>query len=328
MATIGNNALTLADWAKRTDPDGKVPLIVEMLSQTNEILTDMMFMEGNLPTGHRTTVRTGLPNVTWRRLNYGVQPSKSTTAQVTDETGLLEANSFVDEELAELNGNTNEFRLSESRAFIEAMAQEMATTAIYGNAGSEPEAFTGFAPRYNDANAESAQNIINGGGSGSDNTSIWLIVWGDQTCHGIFPKGSKAGLDHNDLGKDWVEDENGGKYRAYTDQYKWKCGLTVRDWRYAVRIANIDVSEVAAGNVDLIDLMIKAMHRLPSQGMGRGAFYMNRTMRQYLDIQATNKNNVQLQIGEYAGEWRTMFRQYPLRTVDAITDAEALVPGL
>lgn len=328
MPTIGNNALTLSDWAKRLDPEGKTALIVEMLSQTNEILTDMRWMEGNLPTGHRTTIRTGLPNVTWRKLNYGVQPSKSTTAQVTDDAGLLEAWSTVDQDLAELNGNTSEFRLSESRAFVEAMSQEMATTLIYGNQGNDPAAFTGLAPRYNDANAASVENIVDGGGSGSDNTSIWLVVWGDQTCHGIFPKGSRAGLEHMDNGLETVEDENGGKYKAYEDQYKWKAGLTVRDWRYAVRIANIDVSELAAGNVDLISLMIKALHHLPTMGMGTPAFYMNRTVRQYLDIQATNKDNVQLTIQQYDGIFQTMFRNVPLRTVDAITNAETLVSGL
>lgn len=328
MAVIGNTALTLADWAKRKDPDGKTATIVEMLSQTNEIMLDMRWLEGNLPTGHRTTVRTGLPSATWRRLNYGVQRSKSTTAQVTDETGILEARSAVDEDLAELNGNTAEFRLSESRAFIEGMTQEMAQTIIYGNSGTEPSAFTGLAPRYNDANAASVQNIINGGGTGADNTSIWLVVWGDQTVHGIFPKGSMAGLQHNDLGLDDEKDADGNEYRAYKDQYKWKAGLSVRDWRYAVRIANLDVSELALGNVDLISLMIKALHRLPTMGMGKACFYMNRTVAQYLDIQATNKNNVQLSIKEFDGEFINVFRGVPIRSVDAITNAEALVSGL
>ena len=63
MSTIGTK-LTLADWAKRVDPDGKTSAIVEMLNETNEILDDMIWAEGNLPTGHRTTIRTDLPSVT------------------------------------------------------------------------------------------------------------------------------------------------------------------------------------------------------------------------------------------------------------------------
>lgn len=326
MAVLGQTALTLADWAKRRDPEGKIPVIVEMLSQTNALLDDMLWKEGNLPTGNKTTVRTGLPNVAWRRLNYGVQPSKSTTKQVTDETGMLEARSMVDVDLAQLEGNQAEFRLSESRAFMEAMSQEMADTLIYGNSQEEEAEFTGLTLRYSDPAADNAKNIIDAGGTGSDNTSIWLVVWGDQTAFGIFPKASNAGLIHNDKGMQEVSDPEGGRLTVFEDHYQWKAGFTLRDWRYVVRIANIDVSELAAGNVDLINLMIKALHRLPSKGMGRPAFYMNRTVAQFLDIQATNKENVQLGMKEFAGDYVMMFRDVPLRQVDALTNAETAVP--
>ena len=130
MAALAVTAATLSDWARRVDPDGKIAKIVEILNLTNPILEDMPFVMGNLPTGHRTTIRSGLPSVTWRLLNYGVQPSKSRTVQVTDTIGMLEAYAEVDKVLADLNGNTPAFRLSEDKAFIEAMNQEMASTLI------------------------------------------------------------------------------------------------------------------------------------------------------------------------------------------------------
>ena len=175
MATLGTNVLTLADWAKRLDPDGKVPMIVELLEQTNEVLMDMLWVEGNLPTGHRTTVRTGLPGIAWRLLNQGVQPSKSTTTQIDEAVGILEAWSEVDKDLAELNGNTASFRLSEAQAFLESMNQEFVQTMFYGNSSTAPEEFTGLSVRYSDTSATNGQNIINGGGASSDNTSIWFI---------------------------------------------------------------------------------------------------------------------------------------------------------
>ena len=49
MATLSSTALTLADWAKRVDDDYKTAAIVELLSQSNEILDDMLIVEGNLP---------------------------------------------------------------------------------------------------------------------------------------------------------------------------------------------------------------------------------------------------------------------------------------
>lgn len=332
MATLGANALTLADWAKRLDPDGKVPSIVELLSQNNEIIQDMVFVEGNLPTGHRTTVRTGLPTVAWRLLNQGVQPSKSTTAQVDEQCGKLEAWSEVDVELAKLNGNAPAFRLSEAQAFIEAMNQEFASTLFYGNAGLAPEEFTGLSIRYSDPAATNGQNVLDAAGAGSDNTSIWLICWGNQTVHGIFPKGSKAGLSHADHGEVTVETTAGmagTRLRAFQDQFKWDCGVAVKDWRYAVRIGSIDVSNLVAKSsaADLIELMIKAMHRIPALGMGKCAFYMNRTVKQMLDIQRRDDviTGGGLVYNEVDGKLIPSFRGIPIRTCDAILETEAAV---
>ena len=332
MATLSSNALTLADWAKRLDPEGKVPSIVELLAQNNEILADMQWIEGNLPTGHRTTVRTGLPTVAWRLLNQGVQPSKSVTAQVDESCGMLEAWSEVDKDLAMLNGNTAAFRLSEAQALIEAMNQEMGQTVFYGNSGLAPEEFNGLSVRYSSLSAANGQNIINAGGAGSDNTSIWLICWGQQTVHGIFPKGSKAGLIHEDLGEVTVETSAGiagTRLRAYQDHWQWKCGVALKDWRYAVRIANIDVSNLVAKSsaADLIENMIKAIHRIPSLGMGKCAFYMNRTVKQMLDIQ--RRDDVQtggsLVYNDVDGKLIPSFRGIPIRTCDAILETEATV---
>lgn len=332
MATIGDNVLTLADWADRQDPDGKVPQIVELLEQTNEILTDMLYMEGNSATSHRITVRTGLPTVAWRLLNEGVQPSKSGTAQVDEAMGMLEAWSEVDKDLAELNGNVSSFRLSEAKAFLEGMNQEMAETLFYGNSGVSPEEFTGLAVRYSDLSADNAQNIVDGGGTGSDNSSAWLVVWGDQTCFGLFPKGSKAGLDHEDLGLQTIETTagiGGSRMRAYQDRWQWKMGFALKDWRYVVRIPNIDISNLVAKSsaADLTELMIKAYHRIPNIGRGRPVFYVNRTVFQMLDIQ--RRDDVQsggsLVYRDVDGKAIPMFRGIPVRICDALTETEARV---
>ncbi|HEC2559663.1 TPA: hypothetical protein R2K53_005516 [Raoultella ornithinolytica] len=326
MSYKSTTALTLTDWAKRLDPNGKVPTIVELLNQTNPILEDMLFKEGNLATGHRTTVRTGLPAVAWRMLNYGVQPSKSTTVPVTDTCGILEAYAEVDKELADLHGNTNEFRLSEDQAFLEAMNQEMASSIFYGDVTKDPKKFTGLSARYSDMNAANAQNIVNAGGTGTDNASIWLVVWGDNTVHGIFPKGKKAGLDHEDLGEVTLMDANNGKYQGYRSHYIWRNGLTVKDWRYAARCANIDISNLESTSpADLCRNMIKLLHRIPNLGMGRAAFYMNRTLNEYLDIQSLEKSSLGIKVKETEGEWWNAFRNIPIRQCDALLNTESAV---
>jgi hypothetical protein len=330
MATLASNVATLADHAKRLDPDGKVPMIVELLRQRNAILDDMLWKEGNLPTGHRTTVRIGLPTVTARRLNEGVVPSKSTTAQIDEQCAMFEAISEVDADLVKLNGNDAGFRLSEAAAFIEAMNQTMAQTLFYGNAAITPEYFTGLAPRYASLSGTNSQNILSAGGAGSDNTSIWLVAWGENTISGIYPKASKAGLIHEDLGEQMIQTGVGigtGRMKAFIDRWQWKCGLAVRDWRYAVRIANIDVSNLVSesGAADLIKLMIKAIHRLPDLSSGRPVFYCNRTVREMLDIQALNKSSYQLNIDNVDGKPVTKFRGIRIETCDQILETESVV---
>lgn len=331
MATIGNLNLTLSEWAKRLDPDGKIAKIIEILNDTNEVIQDMTWVEGNLPTGHRTTVRGGLPTLTWRLLNYGVPVSKSVTKQVTDTCGMLEGYSEVDKALADLNGNTSEFRMSEDVPFLESMNQTVASSFFYGNSDTDPERIMGMAPRYNSTTAENGENIILGGGSGSDNTSIWLVVWSPNTVHMIFPKGSMAGLQHNDKGQVTLQDAAGNNYEGYRTHYKWDLGLTVRDWRYAVRIPNIDISNLATfgtgsdTSAPLIRLMVQAYHKIPNMGMGRAAIYCNQTIKTWLDIMAMEKSNVNLTIDNYDGKVITGFRGIPIRKCDALLNTEALV---
>ena len=334
MAALGTNVLTLVDWAKRVDPKGSTPTIAELLSNTNEILQDMLFMEGNLPTGHRTTVRTGLPTAAWRLLNQGVQPSKSTTAQIDEQCGMLEAWSEVDRDLALLNGNVAQFRFSEATAFIEAMNQEMAQTLFYGNSGTAPEEFTGLAIRYSSTTAISGQNVIRATASpsGSDQSSMYLVVWGANTCHGIFPKNSKAGLIHEDFGEETVETTAGiagNRMRAFRDHWQWKVGIALRDWRYVVRICNIDISALVAqsGQAALREAMIKAIWRIPALGMGKAAFYANRSVQQYLDIERFKGVGTGggLSYDVVDGKWTSAFRGIPIRTCDALLETEAIV---
>ena len=340
MATLSTSNLTLADWAKRIDPDGRVPVIAELLSQSNEILEDCVFKEGNLPTGERVVIRTGLPTVYWRALNQGIPSTKSTTAQVDEACGMLEARSEVDKDLAMLNGNTAQFRLSEDTAFLEAMNQTMATTMFYGNPGVDPKQFLGLAPRYSAlTGSNNAQNVITAGGSdATSNTSVYLVIWGDNTVYCPFPKGSKAGLIHEDLGEQTVYNSDGTRLQAYATRYQWKNGLVVKDWRYVVRICNIDTDDLigqvttqaASAATALIKLMSRALYRIPNMAMGRAAFYMNRTVHSGLAIAALDKSQAVLKVNEGLSQFGTpyswlTFQGVPLRRTDAIINTEAVV---
>lgn len=328
MAILNTTNPTLADFTARMGSDGKIdPQIVELLKETNPILDDMTVIEANGYTEHKTTVRSGLPKGTWRELNYGVQPEKSKTVPVKDSMGMLETYAEVDKALADLNDNKAAWRLSEDRAFIEGLNQTMAGTLFYGNSSLEPQKFMGLTPRYSDLSAENKRNIIDAGGTGSDNTSIWLIVWGPNTVHSIFPKGSTAGLLSRDLGEHTLTDDQGGKYQGYRTHYKWDLGLTLRDWRYAVRIANIDAGDLAdpATGANILQLMARALHRVPNLGMGRPVFYLNREVLEALDVQSMEKTTLALKTQELEGKFWQTFRGVPLRQTDALLNTEARV---
>lgn len=336
MATVGGTVLTISDFAQRLDPDGSIPAIAELLNEKNEVLTDMLWVEGNLPTGMRTTQRAGLPNVSFRLLNTGVTPSKSVVGQIDDACCILEGWSVIDEKLAQLNGNVNALRLSEAKPFLEAMNQQMVQTLFYGNIFVNPATFLGFSPRYGAiSGATNAQNILNAGGGGSTNASIWLLVWGEDTVCGIFPKGTMAGLTHEDYGIQTVQTTPAGSavgltsgfMRAYQDRFVWEPGLALRDWRYAVRMANISVSALTTNTSppDIISLMSRMLDRLPSMKAGNPVFYMNRTIYSFLRLQALGKSANAVTVQPALNQFELGFEGVPIRRVDQLLNTETAI---
>lgn len=324
---------TLADQANRCDPDGSIAVIVESLAQTNEVLKDMVWIEGNLPTGHKTTRRLANPTVTWRQLNSGVSPDHSTTEQVTDTCGILAAYSDVDRHIAQLNGNTPKWRASEAKAQLEAMSQEFAYTLFYGDTSTDPEEFHGLTPRYDTLSSTSPVVISGAGDTASVETSMWLICWGEETVCGIFPKGSKAGLTHTDLGEVTIGTAALGYFQGYRDYFEWQCGLSVRDPRYIIRIANLDTTagtmhKDAADEGDLVDLMIQAIHALPNPSVPNKVFYASSYVLSMLDRQAVSSTQMRstMNVGNSPfGETVVTFRGIPIRRVDQILLTEAVV---
>lgn len=330
MGVLTSNFPTLADKFSRQDSTQKVMKIVELMAKTNDILLDAEYQECNDGSKHKTTMRSGIPEPAWRQYNRGIQPSKTTTVPVTDTTGMMEDYGKVDKALADLSGNADAFRVSENLGKLQGFNNKAARYMFYGNTASEPEAFLGLAPRYNDKSAESGANIIDAGGSGSTNASIWFVTWGENTTHLLYPKGSVAGFQHRFLGEDTGTDDQGGELQIYRDFFKWDLGMSVRDWRANSRIANIDVATLTADGASgakLIENMVKAYYSLDNamQGDGRVVIYANRTIQTFLHLQAMNAKNVNLTLGEYAGRKIPEFLGIPIKRVDALLNTESRV---
>lgn len=330
MGVLTSTMPTLIDKFSRQDSNQRIMKIVELMAKQNDVLMDAEYLECNDGSKHKTTMRSGIPEPTWRLFNQGVQPSKSTTVPVTDTTGMMEDYGKVDKALADLSGNADAFRVSENMGKLQGFNNKASRYMFYGNSGAEPQAFTGLAPRYNDKSAESGANIIDAGGTGSDNASIWFVTWGEMTTHLLYPRGSVAGFQHRDLGEDTAQDDVGGEFQIYRDHFKWDIGMSVRDWRANARIANISVSQLnadASTGAKLIERMVEAYYKLenPMQGEGRTVIYANRTIQTFLHLQAMNSKNVNLTLGEYAGRKIPEFLGIPIKRVDALLNTEARV---
>lgn len=333
MATINDLYPTFRDLGVMMGADGALLDAIEPLMKDNPWMRSMVWQEGNLQTGNQTLVRSGLPSVAFQRIYGRSQPKKSQFTKVTDTCAMMREYSQVSVEMAELSGNVNRFRSMHDMGIMQAMTHKLADTIFFGDQTVSEEEFTGLAPRYSDTSAENGSNILNGGSSDTDNASIWLICWGPETVHGIVPKGMPAGLQVEDLGRSTSEvDENGtaGLDEVYRTLFRWWCGLTVKDWRYIVRIPNIDRSALtynAATGANLPKLMFEALAELPTDMKGICAFHMDKELmtkaQQQIAYGVQNSTMTTDMVGGYPTQ---MFQgRYPMVRCDALAVNESLI---
>lgn len=340
MAVLGGDNLTLLDWAKLRDPDGMMSKVAMMLTQRNEILLDQVYQEGNLPTGHQVTIETGLPDVYYKLIGANVRTSKATTAQVVETCSILEGWSEVDEDTAALNGDGAKLRVYQANRFLEAMNQKQALSMFYGSAAN-PEEYVGLANRYAATTDGNGANILSAGGSAA-RTSVYLLGWGNESIYSVFPKGSKAGIEHKYHGLQVINSVDGSSNEVrrvvHSDQWKWKHGLVVQDWRYGVRIPNINTTELQAlsgtqavnAATSIIYLMLRAIDRLPHLNGLKPAFYANRTVVSMLRImamqQASSVLSIESSVNQFGTDIFTVKLQgIPVRICDQLTNAESAV---
>lgn len=305
MTTLSSKWPTLLDKATRTDPDGGIATIAELMSQSNPILGDAPWKAGNKSDGEIHTGRSSLGTASWRRYNEGTEPTKTTTTQYTDSVGMLNLWAEVDAKMAEDFGDVAAFRASEEQGLMEGLNQEFAGTLFYGNVTTAPKEFTGIAPRYAAYGSDvTTSHVFNAGAESgqTDVTSIYLVGWSERTVYCLYGKNATAGIQRKDYGRIRGTDSDGYPIELYSAHYQWDCGLGVKDWRYIVRISNIDVSnmttvgEADAVNPNLIGYMLRSIHLLPSLNGIRPVFYAHPLIVGLLAKQVLEKTNMALSI--------------------------------
>jgi len=340
MATLSTKNPTLLDHARLFN-NGKILKIANTLQQYNDILDDIVWKEANQATGHVMGILTSKPTPVFRLLNQGVVPQKPTHGQIVEGIALMENRNQIDVDLANLNGASAEYRMEQAKPMIEAFSDTLANKLVYGDSSVSPEEFNGLSTRYFSLGSTftTSAQVIDGGGTGSDNTSIWLVCWGDEKVYGIYPKGSQAGLDFQDLGIQQVTTDSttGARLSMYEALMKWKVGLAVADYRYIVRICNIDVSNLlTAGDgsdtsANIEKLMIRALGKLPPYAGLKPVFYMNETVQTMLAYKIYSKGSSLVSWREIKGTpvFRPNpvlhFQSVPCKRIDAIGIDEARI---
>jgi hypothetical protein len=334
MAVLGIANPTFLDLQKMMAPDGSIDHVAQVLNQTEE-MDEITFVEGNLTTGHRHSVQTGLPTTSMGRLYKGVTASKGSTEQITDTTAMLESMSEVDSRLVKMASDPMTFRWQMDAPHVESMSQKFHNLLFKGSALAADE-FIGLESRLNSTTAANGENVLLGAASptGNDIHSIWLAVWSPTSLFGIVPKGSQIGLQTEDLGERWLENASGSndRMKVMATYFKWDVGLGLTDWRYIVRIANIklaDVKDDAATGPNLPFLMKDAIERLPLYGVGRTAFYMNRSLRQKLRRQVASgvaSSTLTMEdVGGISPRKKLMFDEIPVNRSDTLAAGESAI---
>lgn len=325
---------TLVDLLKMMDPNNsRLQFVAQTLARKNPIVREVPILEANQALTHIGNRQLSLPTVQKRAINDGVPKSAHKEIAVTAPMSLFETMSQIDEELLRLAGaKAAGLRERKDKAFIEAMAQSVADEVFYGSIGDDVLGFNGLATMFNSKitypNGDSTwyYNVQDGGGSGSDTTSIWAIEWGEDKAHLIYPNGTQAGIEIVDLGKQLVTGVTAStQFVAFVTQFKWRCGLFVADERCVQRIANVEVA--GADNIFSDDLLITALNRLPSMGEdGNTRIYVNRTLRTQMDIRVKDKTNMNYNtINDAFGKPVMYFRGVPVQVCDAILNTETAI---
>lgn len=328
MATINANLQSLQDVMSQLDASGRLMPVVEILSQENHLLNDGVWVEANEVTGHRVNLRKSLPTGTWRRYNEGVTPQKGRVDSFVETPGMLDAMSKVDCALAKVGGQEAAYRAAQDRPFIQGLSNDLETALFYSSAKTTPEQIHGLSPRLDSTTGTWGGQIVDSqiAASGNDQASMWLVVWGEDTCHFIYPKGQKAGLDFKDCGMQLTRDANNAEFLAWVSYWSWNIGLAIPDARSVVRLANIDTSAIAETGKLLIQDMVKMVHQCKVKGKGRARIYCNPKLSTYLHLQALDATtNSTLTIQNIGGEPVTTFLGIPIRETEALTNTESIV---
>lgn len=327
-----NSYSSLADVFTQTDGKGNITSkVIELLAPACDLINDAYVGECNSKDSNVSIIRTSMPEPEFRAYYQGAAKTSSKTRKVVDTCGQLTDYSVVDKTLCDRQKNPGQFRLNEAKAHLMGFQKKIMKTMLYGDTKNSPLGFDGFARRYSKIDTKEnsiGKQIIDGGATSGDCTSVFFITFGENDTKLLYPEGSKAGIIHQNLGEVTEKDENNKEYQAYKDYWEWTVGLAVGNYKSNARIANISVEKLRSGEVDVESLLLDAYYAIDDdreKGSNNTFIYASKEFYKALHKKILNKTNVNLTYGDVGGKKILQFIDIPLRSCKEISMAESVV---
>jgi hypothetical protein len=325
----------LSDVSKITLNNGRFAKLFEVIAEMNPIVEDVPFVPSNDGETFKSTELTGYPTTYYRMLNQGVPTSKDNEKMIRNGFAQLTNAYQVDRKLVTgTKEQIDAFMARKDMIFTHALMNELATTMVYGDSATDTDKFTGIEARLSVPSTDFKQagyNLISGGGTGSDNTSIIGVIWNaEDGAFGFYPEGSQAGLKVTRYRDIEITDSGGtNKFVGHKNYYEQDAGLVVTDWHHIMRACNIDVSDLTfngATGANLSDLLTRLEIRVSGYA-GKPVFYVNKTIYSFLTRQVKEKVGGNLGYSEVKGKRILDWNGIPIKQLTIITNTEATVSG-
>lgn len=330
---------TMMSWAQERalrDRKNRPARIVPILKKFTPLIEDMPVFPCNAENVHDTVWEHAIPGDSWGVLNRGTPVSEGDTTTVTDTCANIAREASIDQRILAKSSNPAHTKLVRSRRYFMSIAQQQERNFFLGNRNTTPDGVHGLAPRYGTISGNPFSNqIVDGGGTGTDNASIWLVGWGEEGVHGIYPESSdEVGIKHTPRGVHPKTDST-GRFWTEDDSYGLDTGLAVAHPCAVVRICNIDRSllnfAATGSSANLLRLLRTAYHRataFASIGDLKWCIYMDGQVFEFLDHHAQEANtNTFLSYRESGPNQPLMltYREMRVRKADMLRPDEARV---
>ena len=274
MAGLGNREyLTLSDVAKMTHNQELVPMVDELTKPTT-LFSWMGWKQASDAMRDVSGKVTELPKATWTGLDMGVKATKGNYTQKEEGLAIIESWASINEKTYAVSPHKEATRWENDRLHIQGLGMDAEEGLVYGNPAVDVNQPLGFIARFGKVTDHHRMasgvkydycTLSAGGTTANKQSSILVLARGIMGPTLLYPRYKEQnGLMYRHWGFENTKDENGGNIRRALSQFQITFGLSIRDTRTAIRIANVETTNsTSIGNVR--DAMFEAVAAIPKE---------------------------------------------------------------